>query len=91
MDMRKIVYDDEELRVIYQPGHSDFLLVTFGDLISLASEDQFYADRPVTKMGLTCLGFMAKTPNWYPVENMRRAIQAISGLRRGFERLITYG
>lgn len=87
---REILYEDSEIKVIWQSGTSDFLLITFGDLVSLASGDKFYADNPVTKLNLNCIGFMAKKPNWFPSENMKAAIGHIQIMSQ-FTSRIAYG
>ncbi|WP_157679352.1 hypothetical protein [Methylovulum psychrotolerans] len=87
---REVLYEDSELIVIWQPGESDYLLITFGDLISLAAGNKFYADTAVTKLGLNCIGFMAKTPNWFPSASMAAAIGQIAILRQ-FSCRVAYG
>jgi len=37
---KSIVYEDENIIVIYKPGISDFILCTFGDLHALANGDK---------------------------------------------------
>lgn len=87
----QIVYDDEFLRVIWQPGQADFVLVTFGNLINLAKGTNFFGDVPVRKLGFTCIGFMAKRPNWFPEESTRKAILAVQKFFYGVREVITYG
>lgn len=68
--MKKIIYADDELNVIYQAGSSDFLLVVFGDLVHLTSNDKFYAEPVVTKLAINTICFTATTPNWFPALNV---------------------
>lgn len=88
---REVLYEDDEIKVIFRPGVSDYLLITFGDLISLASGDRFYADVPVTKLGMNCVGFMAKKPNWFPCANMEAAIRCIDNVVSRFSCRVAYG
>lgn len=68
--MKQIIYEDDQLNVIYQAGSSDFLLVVFGDLVHLTSNDKFYAEPVVTKLGISTICFTATTPNWFPALNV---------------------
>jgi hypothetical protein len=88
---RRIVFEDEHIKAIWHPGTSAFALVTFGDLITLAEGDRFFADGPVRKAGIACLGIMAKAGNWYPRSSMLAASHASLHLLEGFERRVTYG
>jgi hypothetical protein len=86
-----IAFEDANLRVIFKPGHSDWLLITFGDAASLADGARFFADRVAEKLGLTCLGFMALEKNWYPATSIAAAVPDISYTLRAFDRRLLYG
>lgn len=86
-----IIYDDEEIRVIWSPGRSDFLAITFGDLISPASGHDFFADTPLRKLGISAIGIMSKSDNWYPARNMRAAAAAIAGMAQDYDVRVAYG
>lgn len=86
-----IVYDDEEIRVIWSPGQSDFLVITFGDLISPASGCHFFADAPLRKLGISAIGIMSKSDNWYPDRNMRAAAATIGAIARDYDVRVAYG
>lgn len=85
------IYEDEEVKVIFQPGESNFLLITFGDLLSLANGNNFFAEAPSKKLRLNCIGFMAKRPNWYPWPNISKAITSIESFLSRFTTRICYG
>ncbi|WP_134325431.1 MULTISPECIES: hypothetical protein [unclassified Pseudomonas] len=87
----QIIFEDESIVVVWQPGQSDFMLVTFGDLANLASGASFYAGVPVRKLGLTCIGFMAKNPNWYPKKSVAKAVASIGEYFTGVKEVIAYG
>ena len=90
-DAVRIVYDDEEIRVLWRPGRVPFLLISFGDLISLADDVRFFASGPVEAADLSCLGFMAKHGNWFPASNMAHAIAAAKDILASYQRRIAYG
>lgn len=85
------VYEDDEIKVLWHEGNSEFLLVTFGDLVTLVKDDKFFADKPLKKLGINCLGFMAKNPNWFPSCSMLNAIGSIQDKLDEFEEIVTYG
>lgn len=87
----RVVYEDDFVRVIYKAGQSNFILVTFGNLINLADGMRFFGDVPAQKLNMSCLGFMAKSPNWFPKESVNKAINAVSGLLNEASEVITYG
>ena len=86
-----IVFDDEEIQVIFHRGASDILLVTFGPLNTLADGMDFFGRPLAQRMELNVLGFMAKRPNWYPEANMRGALAATADLRANYSETVTYG
>jgi hypothetical protein len=91
IETAEIIYDDEEIRVIWHPGKTDFVLITFGDLVSKAREVRFFGDRPAGKGSITTIGIMAKSGNWYPKANLSAAYDSIFSKIEGYETRITYG
>jgi hypothetical protein len=85
------VFDDEEIRVVWHPGNADFVLITFGDLITPVVGNRCFADGPVGKACIPCIGIIAKGPNWFPRESLLAASQIIIPLLRPYESRITYG
>jgi len=88
---RQVLYDDADLRVIWHGGRTDYLLITFGDMTTLASGDRFFADAPCVKAGITCLGIMPKRENWYPVESVARAVLACASRLAAYSDRVVYG
>lgn len=86
-----IIFEDAHIRVIFKPASSNWLVVTFGDAVTLADGLRFFADRVTEKLGVTCLGFMAKDANWYPQASIRAALPEISYTLRSFGRRLFYG
>ncbi|UZF93162.1 hypothetical protein [Bosea sp. NBC_00550] len=86
-----IVYDDDEIQVIFHRGAGDILLVTFGPLNTLADGTDFFGRPLAQRTDLSVLGFMAKRPNWYPEANMLQALAATQELRAAYPEIVTYG
>jgi len=86
-----ILFDDDEVQIIFHPGESDMLLVSFGPLNSLADGADFFGRPLAQRMKLSALGFMAKRPNWYPEASMLNALASTEELRKRFPEVVTYG
>ena len=86
-----IVFDDNEIQVLFHEGVGDFLLVTFAPLNALSDDTNFFGRSLAQRMGLSALGFTAKRPNWYPEANMRAALAATELLRGRYREVVTYG
>lgn len=87
----RILYDDEELRVIWRRGSSDFVLFTFSDLTFSCSGSRFFADSSVSKLNINCVGFVAKQGNWFPRENTIPAIEIVNKEISLFQTRVVYG
>jgi hypothetical protein len=86
-----VVYDDDEIQVIWHPAPRDFVLITFGDLGSRANGEKFFADTPVKKTNMACIGVMPKSPNWFPRKSMLAAGPIINSLAANFPSRVLYG
>lgn len=86
-----IVFDDDEIQVIFHEGMSDVLLVTFSPLNALSDNMNFFGLQLAQRLRLSALGFTAKRPNWYPAANMRAALAATAQLRGRYREVVTYG
>lgn len=89
--MKKIIFEDENIVVVHKSGSSGYMLITFGDRVTLASGDHFSAERPVTVGDINCIGFMAKSSNWFPKKSILAALDEVSKITSQFEIIITYG
>ena len=86
-----IIYDDDEIRVVWSPASSDFVVITFGDMISQARDQRFFADIPLQRSGVAAIGVMAKRGNWYPSEHLQKASKYILDKIGAYNTRITYG
>lgn len=86
-----VVYEDDHLVAVWHPGSTDHLLVTFGDMVGLANGTRFFADGPVRKARISCLGYVAKAPNWYPAGSVARALDACRPLVESYTDRVIYG
>jgi hypothetical protein len=86
-----IVFDSDDIRVMFKPGGSDFLLLTFGHAMSFADGTAYFADSVVERHGLNCLGFMPKSANWFPARSMDDCLPHISYTLKSFARKVLYG
>jgi tetratricopeptide (TPR) repeat protein/lysophospholipase L1-like esterase len=86
-----IVFESDEVQAIYEPGDSDFLLITFG-AIAMRPNGRAFFGQPVTQAaGISALGFMAKRPNWYPSAAMRLAKDALGEILLRHKNRVMFG
>ncbi|WBU61712.1 hypothetical protein [Paracoccus albus] len=87
----RIIFEDDQIRVVAQPAGRSHLVITFGNLEMLAEGKRFFADAPLAKLGISAIGIMAKSPNWFPVNSMERAVAAIRAIARDYRTVVTFG
>lgn len=85
----RIVFEDEEIRVVHRPGGTPYSLLTFAALAHRPNDTWIWAGPPVDKLGIEALGVIARRENWYPAASMQAAAPAIRALLR--PRAIGYG
>lgn len=90
-DDARIIFEDAAIRVIYQPGMSDHLVIAFGNLEELADGTRFFADKPLKTLGFAAIGIMAKQGNWFPSAPMHAALPAIASLTKGYRTIVGFG
>jgi hypothetical protein len=86
-----IVFENDDLCVLFRAGGSAHLLITFGDAITFARERRYFAETIADEFDLNALGFMAKTPNWFPQNSMTAAMPHLRTLLAAFPRRLLYG
>jgi hypothetical protein len=86
-----IIYDDPHIRVIWRPGRSDYVLITFADLMLTVDGHRFFADVPAAKLDLNCIGVVATGGNFFPKPSLLAAAPAILAQIAGFSQRIAYG
>ena len=86
-----VIYEDCEVRVVWLPGESDFLLITFSDLIGVDRGEDFFARAPAEKAKTTTVGIIAKKANWYPRDSLRAVAGVLDGYVGESVRRVVYG
>jgi hypothetical protein len=86
-----VIYEDDEIKVLFWDGNSEKIIITFGDIGSLANETRYFADTPLKKLGLSTIGFMAKRANWFPKQSMHLAAEKSFPIISKFKKTIAYG
>lgn len=87
--MSHVVFEDEQIQVIYRPGSTDYTLVTFTELGFTPGSGQYWARAVCEKRDIACIAFCAKLPNWYPAASMSAAAVIVAELK--LRVLIGYG
>ena len=86
-----LVYDDEDLQVIWHAARSSFLLITFDHRRATYDGRRFCADHVAKWKGVNTLGFVGKGETSYPKASIEAAWQATAKLRAGFTETVMLG
>lgn len=88
---KQIVFEDEQIRVIFLAGHSDELVLSFGDLITRAKGLSINAEKSLVKYDYNVIGIMPKEKSWFPLQSMMNMLPAIEPYLAKFNQIIGYG
>jgi Flp pilus assembly protein TadD len=86
-----LIFEDEHIRVIQRRGATPWALLTFNVIDFRFPSPRFWGDRFVERAGLSAFGFVARVPNWFPRESMRRAVEAIAPQLAEYPDRVMYG
>ena len=84
-------YEDHGSEVFFQPGRSDYLVITFSELTQRPNGRTFWGSVPLQHLGIPAVGFVAKRARWFADTFVRRALAAARPKMEGYARRITYG
>ncbi|CAB1218997.1 hypothetical protein [Acinetobacter bouvetii] len=88
---KHIIFEDEQIRVIFLKGSSDELIFSFGDLITRAKGLSINAEKSLFKYHFNVIGIMPKQKSWFPESSMRAMLAQIQELIAPFKTRIGYG
>ena len=88
---KHIIFEDEQIRVIFLRGSSDELIFSFGDLITRAKGLSINAEKSLSKYDFNVIGIMPKQKSWFPESSMRQMFAEIQELISPFKTRIGYG
>ena len=88
---KHIIFEDEQIRVIFLRGSSDELIFSFGDLITRAKGLSINAEKSLLKHDFNVIGIMPKQKSWFPESSMRQMFTEIEDLIAPFKTRIGYG
>jgi hypothetical protein len=92
-----ILFECDDFEVIFQPGRTDMLLVTFSSLGmfsptgSWANGHVFWGRALVEKWGCSGIGFVARHRNWFCSDHMPAACQVVKERAAAYGTVISYG
>ncbi len=87
---KQIIFEDEHIRVIWMPGTSTQLIISFGDLITRAKGTSINAEKSLAKHQFNVIGIMPKERSWFPAQSMHGMYQAIAAYLNRFQQRIAY-
>lgn len=88
---KQIIFEDDEIRVVYMPGTSEALVFSFGDLITRAKGMSINAEKSLQKFDYHVIGIMPKQKSWFPERSMWNMLNAIQDWITPFNKRIAYG
>ena len=88
---KHIIFEDEQIRVIFLQGSSDELIFSFGDLITRAKGLSINAEKSLHKYDFNVIGVMPKQKSWFPASSMHAMFAAIESMIAPFKTRIGYG
>lgn len=88
---KEIIFEDDQIRVIFLKGSSDELVFSFGDLITRAKGTSINAEKSLHKYEFNVVGIMPKQKSWFPEQSMRNMLESIQDRIASFENRIAYG
>ncbi|WP_373740487.1 hypothetical protein [Neisseria sp.] len=86
------IYENEFVEVYYQYRNSDLIVISFNEM-GLRPGLGAWGQSVFEKSGTSYLGFVSKTPNWFPTEGMHDALACSDKIlaENGFGRTVTFG
>ena len=88
---KQIIFEDDQIRVIYQPGSSSELIFSFGDLITRAKGLAINAEKSLQKYDFNVIGVMPKQKSWFPAASMQQMFDALQPILAQFPIRIANG
>lgn len=88
---KEIIFEDDQIRVIFLKGTSDELVFSFGDLITRAKGSSINAEKSLHKYDFNVVGIMPKQKSWFPEQSMRNMLDSIQPWIAPFSQRIGYG
>ena len=88
---KQIIFEDEQIRVIFLKRNSKELIFSFGDLITRAKGLSINAEKSLAKYDYNVIGIMPKQKSWFPVSSMQNMMQHVRPILDQFDTVIGYG
>lgn len=89
MTQCEILFDGDHVQTVLYRANSNYTVVSFGSLVSIADGRRAFGKDWAAKNGVDLIGFVGKDRNWYPNAETSRAVDAA---KRYIDRpCLTYG
>jgi pimeloyl-ACP methyl ester carboxylesterase len=85
-----IIFEDEHITVFVSRGTSSTVLLLFGE-VGHSGARFSWGGRTVSQLGHSYLGFVSKTPNWFPSSSMTECLRLQKNWLLQFDEIIMYG
>ncbi|MBB2171473.1 tetratricopeptide repeat protein [Gluconacetobacter asukensis] len=91
MGKNLLIAQSDMTEAFFLEGETDFLLITFNHLSIRANGSDFWGRSIAEKAGFNCLGFMSKTPHWFPRNDRIFENESVKKILDRFSTKIIYG
>lgn len=92
MTNAQILYEDNELEVVYQHYGYSRLVITFNELGMIGGRGLgAWGGKAFDKLNISYIGFVSKRPNWFPESSFSAALHVIEQIIDRYHNIITYG
>jgi tetratricopeptide (TPR) repeat protein len=89
--MLDFIAETENIEALFIPGSGSLLLITFNNIGDLANGKKIWALPAAQRLNLPALGFMAKSRNWFPPDEMAELIQRAQHILQAYQERVSYG
>ena len=90
MATREIFYQSDHVTAVLQDFGTETVFVSFNEMNLLGRGDVFWGHELFARTGISAIGIVTATPNWYPVIDMVAIADLVRERLRG-KRVVTYG
>ena len=87
---REIIFESQHVTVVNAEQNSPTVFVTFNEVERLTDGVYFWGAATFERLGISAIGFVSSSKNWYPPPDMASAIE-VARARIGGRRVVTFG
>ncbi|MDO5650829.1 MAG: hypothetical protein Q4G13_01670 [Moraxella sp.] len=87
-----ILFEDDNIKVCFEQGETEYLLVSFGFMNFIAKNSLDYCGKPpIVNNNISSISITAKHNHWYPYQYLEPASKIIFNKLKEYSKVINYG